>query len=203
MVGYPSFVPSTCFSHVVIVAHRVLHDSGRAGSPDEETTKYSKVLERMLKYTRVPIVIAVILIIIAASILNLSLLKAGVVVILAMFIYIACIAIFIATWYGERLVKNMQLGLWIAIASLPLYAVRVIYLMLVEFGDAKFDPVVGDPRYLIGLGFAMEVGIVVLLVMAGIAVAPLWSGTEPDRILPMTKPVSSGGIGNEGISSDR
>jgi hypothetical protein len=180
----------------VIVAHRVLRDSGRAGSSDEETTKYSKVLERMLQYTRVPIVFAVILIIIAGSILNLSLLEAGAVVILATFIYIGCIAIFIVTRYGERLVENVQLGLWMAIASLPLYAVRVIYLMLVEFGDAKFDPVVGDPRYFIGLGFAMEVGIVVLLVIAGIAVAPLRSGTEPDSILPMAKPVSSGGVGN-------
>jgi hypothetical protein len=145
-----------------------------------------------LQYTRVPIAVAVILIIVAGSILNLSLLKAGAVVILATFIYIGCIAIFIAPRYGERLVKNVQLGLWIAIASLPLYAVRVIYLMLVEFGDAKFDPVVGDSRYLIGLGFAMEVGIVVLLVVAGIAVAPLRGGTESDRILPIAKPVSSG-----------
>lgn len=127
----------------------------------------------MLQYTRVPIAIAVILIITAGSILNLSFLKAGAIVLLATYVYIASIAIFIALSHKEQLIRAAQSGLLIVIASLPLYAVRAIYLMLVEFGDVKFDPVVGDWRYIVGLGFAMEVGIVILLVVAGIAVEPL------------------------------
>jgi hypothetical protein len=143
----------------------------------------------------------VILIIIAGSILNLSFLKAGAVVLLATFVYVACIAMLIASRYRERLVKTAQLGLWITIASLPLYAVRVIYLMLVEFGDVKFDPVVGDWRFLASLGFAMEVGIVVILVVAGVVVEPLWVGREFAGRLPMAKNVQSADVNVKAVSS--
>jgi hypothetical protein len=143
----------------------------------------------------------VILIIIAGSILNLSFLKAGAVVLLATFVYVACIAVLIALRYTERLVKTAQLGLWIAIASLPLYSVRVVYLMLVEFGDVKFDPVVGDWRFLASLGFAMEVGMVVFLVVAGVVVEPLWGGRESAGRLPMAKNVQSADANVKTMSS--
>ncbi len=182
---------------LAIVADRAPNHSGRAGSSDRRTTAYPKCLERMLQYIRVPIIIAVTLIIVAASILNLSFLKAGAAVLLVTFIYVACVAILIAYRYRGRLVETAEIGLWIAIASLPLYAVRVIYLMLVEFGDIKFDPVVGDWRYLVGLGFAMEAGIVLLLVMAGIAVEPLRLREESDRTLPIARSINAAGLDNE------
>jgi hypothetical protein len=59
--------------------------------------------------------------------------------------------------------------------------------MLVEFSDTKFDPVIGDWRYLVGLGFAMEVGIVVLLVLAGIFIEPLQGRKESDRVTSMAQ----------------
>jgi len=154
-----------------------------------------------LQFARIPVVIAAILIIIAGSILNLSLIKAGVAVLLATFVYVAFIAILIAFRYRQRLVKTAQLALWIAITSLPLYAVRVIYLMLVEFGDVKYDPVVGDWRFLAALGFAMEVGIVVLLVGAGVAVEPLWVGREFTGTRAMARSAQSAGDNAKGVSS--
>lgn len=92
---------------------------------------------------------------------------------MATFIYVTCIAILIVSRYRQKLVETARLGLWIALASLPLYTVRVVYLMLVEFGNVNFDPVIGDWRYLAGLGFAMEVGIVILLILVGVVVEPL------------------------------
>jgi hypothetical protein len=145
----------------------------------------------MLQYIRIPIVVAVILVIIAGSILNTSFLKAGAAVLLAAYVYLVFTAIFIAFRYKDQLIETAQYGLWIALASLPLYGIRMIYLMLVEFGDIKFDPVVGDWQYLVGLGFAMEVGIVVLLVLAGIAIEPLQIKRESDRIIPLAKPINA------------
>lgn len=148
------------------------------------------LLERVIQYTLIPVLVPVILIIVAGSVLNLSFLKADAVLLLATFIYLSRIAIYIAS---SRLRHELnvagQRGLWILIASLPLYAVRVVYLLLIEFGDAKFDPIVGDLRFLIGMAFAMEVGIVVLLVAAGVIVEPFWGLT------PEAQVERSGGIG--------
>jgi hypothetical protein len=154
-----------------------------------------------LQYTRVPVVIAAVLIIVAGSILNLSYLKAGVVVLMATFIYLVCIAILAASRYRERLAMNAQIGLWIAIASLPLYTVRVVYLMLVEFGNVKFDPVIGDWRYFVVLGFAMEVGIVILLILAGVIVEPFWVRREFAESMPTARSGKSAEINLEGVPS--
>jgi hypothetical protein len=174
MVSFALLVPSISqpslhYKKLFLTAPSI---SGRAGLADG-TTSYPKFLGRILQYTRLPLLIAVVLIIVAGSILNLSFLKAGASVITATFIYLCGIAVFISTTrLRNQLNANAQRSLWIALASLPLYTVRVIYLMLVEFGNVRFDPVIGDWRYLASLGFAMEVGIAVLLVMAGIAVEP-------------------------------
>lgn len=120
---------------------------------------------------------------------------------LATFVYVACIAMLIASRYREQLVKTAQLGLLITIVSLPPYAVRAVYLMLVEFGDVKFDPVVGDWRFLASLGFAMEVVIVVLLVVAGVVVEPFWVGREFAGRLPMAENVQSADVNVKTVSS--
>lgn len=150
----------------------------------------------MLQYIRAPIAIAVVLIVVAGSILNLSFLKAGALVLLATYVYVACIAIFIISRYQDRLVKSAHLGLRISVASLPLFAIRVVYLLLVEFGDIKFDPVVGDWRYLVGLGFTMEVGIVFLLVTAAIAIEPLHIRRDSEKTLPLARPINSARVGH-------
>jgi hypothetical protein len=183
------------------VADQARDYSGREGSSDNNTTMYPKFLERLLQYTRILVVIAAILIIISASILNLSYLKAGATVLLATFVYVTCIAMLIVSRYRQRLVKTSQLGFWIAIASLPLYAVRVIYLMLVEFGNVKFDPVIGDWRYLAGLAFAMEVGIVIFLIVAGVTVEPLWVRSEFDGSVPIARSGKSAEVDVKGVPS--
>jgi hypothetical protein len=165
----PQAASTPSFFHILTIY------SGCVGLEDQKRTSYPKLLERILQYTRLPILLAVILIIVAGSVLNVSYLKAGAVVLAATFIYLSCTAIVILV---SRLRKVLSAagkrGLWLAIASLPFFAARVIYLLLVEFGNEEFDPVVGDWRWLVGMGFGMEVGIVVLLVAAGVALEGFW-----------------------------
>ena len=116
----------------------------------------------------------VILIIVAGSILNADLFKTGAIIIVVTFVYFACITMFILTtrhisqldWSGQR-------GLRLTIATLPLFAIRSVYLLLVVFGPVKFDPVIGDWRFLVGMELAMELGIVILLMLAGVVAQPL------------------------------
>ena len=78
---------------------------------------------------RLPIVIAVILIIVAGFILNLTIFKVGVLVLLGAFIYLAALMIWIA--FGNtrhKLNKAGQTGLWIAVCTLPIYVIRIVYL---------------------------------------------------------------------------
>ena len=186
---YMALIPSRIihFCFFMTVADRARNFSGRAVPSDKSTTSYPKFLEMLLQCTRLLVAVAVALIIVAGSILNLSFLKAGAVVLLATFIYVACIVMLIVSRYRQRLDMTAQVGLWIAIASFPLYTVRVIYFMLVEFGNVEFDPVIGAWRYLVCLGFTMEVGIVILLILAGVAVEPWWIGMKFDRSMPRAR----------------
>ena len=164
---------------------------------------YQKALEIMLRYTRAPILMAVILIIVAGSTLNLSFLKAGAILLLDTYVHLACVTTLITSRYRGKFTKPAQIGILAAIASLPLYGVRAVYLLLVEFAGVKFDPIVGDWRYLTGLGFAMEVGIVVLLVIAGIAIEPLHIGRGFGEMLPVAKPMKAADFGTRRVSYER
>lgn len=137
-----------------------------------------------MQYTRIPVLIAVVLFIVAGSILNLSYIRAGAMVLLVTFIYLSCIVILITYRCWNYLNKAAQKGLKIVMAALPLYAVRVIYLLLVEFGDIKFDPILGDWRFIAVMGLAMESGIVVLLITAGVVLEPLSVENRTNTILP-------------------
>lgn len=59
--------------------------------------------------------------------------------------------------------------------------------MLVEFGSIEFSPVLGDWRFLAGMGLAMEVPILLLLMAAGIVVEPLEIGSRRFLRLPMAR----------------
>jgi hypothetical protein len=134
------------------------------------------------------ILLAVTLIIVAGSVLNISYLKAGAVVLLVTFIYLACLITFISTQSRKsELDRCSQQGLWFVIAALPFCAVRAIYLLLAVFGSEKYDPVIGDWQFLAGLGFAMEVVIVIFLIIAGVTIRPLQGQSKDAARLPMAR----------------
>ena len=141
-----------------------------------------------MRLTRLPIIVAAILFDVAGCILNTTLLKVGGLVLLATFVYVGSISIFIfATSHKKLLHTSGQLGLRLTVATLPFYAVRVVYLVLVEFGSIKFSPVLGDWRFLAGMGLAMEVPILLLLMTAGIVVEPLEFGSRMFLRLPIAR----------------
>jgi len=142
------------------------------------------ILKRLLQCMRFPIIAAVILFMVAGCILNLTCIKVGAIILMVTFVYLVIIVKYILFRILHQLERAAQRGLWFVVATLPLYLIRVIYLLLVEFGSIKFDPLIGDWQYLVGMGFAMEVGIVVLLVMARIAIEPLAFGSKAARVPP-------------------
>jgi hypothetical protein len=153
------------------------------GREDTPPSSYP-ILKRLLVYTRFPILAAVILFIVAGCVLNLTCIKAGAIVLMVTFVYLVIIVKYIMFRILQQLDKAAQRGFWFVVATLPLFLIRVIYLLLVEFGSVKFDPIIGDWQFLVGMGFAMEVGIAVLLIMARIATEPLAFGSETARVPP-------------------
>jgi len=59
--------------------------------------------------------------------------------------------------------------------------------VLVEFGSIKFSTVLGDWRFLAGMGLAVEVLILLLLMAAGIVVEPLEFGSRRFLRLPIAR----------------
>ena len=55
-----------------------------------------------------------------------------------------------------------------------LYAVGVIYLLLVEFGDMESDPIVRDWRFVAIMGLVMQSGIAIRHITAGVVMEPSW-----------------------------
>lgn len=162
--------------------------SGHAGDKYSKNTVYPKFLGTLLRLTRAPIIASAVLFVIAGCILNTTVLKAGSLVLLAAFVYVAGISIFISvTGYKQLLHTSGQLGLWLVVATLPFYTVRVVYLVLVEFGSIRFNPVLGDWRFLAAMGLAMEVPILLLLMIAGVVVEPLEFGSQRFLRLPSAR----------------
>jgi hypothetical protein len=148
--------------------------SGVAGLEDRSQSLYPRAVKFAILLTRLPIVIAVVLIVVAAFILNLSLLKAGALVLFAAFVYLATLVLWVA--FGNvrhNLTKAGQTAIWIAVCSLPFYVIRVVYLLLIEFGSVRFSPIFGNWHILAGMGFSMEVVLIVLLITGGLFVEPL------------------------------
>jgi hypothetical protein len=73
-----------------------------------------------------------------------------------------------------RLPKNGQNAIWLIIAALPFYVVRLVYMMLADFSHGfKYSPAVGDWKLMVGLGFVMEIVIVCFLTAAMLVAQPI------------------------------
>lgn len=72
----------------------------------------------------------------------------------------------------------------VAETVIPFLMVRVIYLVLVEFGPVKFSPLLGDWRYQAGMAFVMEVAIMVLLIVGRAIIQPLTAWKDGEAALP-------------------
>ena len=126
---------------------------------------------------RVLLFVGVIIIIVGASILNLSLWKAGALILLVTFLGLGCIHISLLAhkrWHGT-LPKAQRTSLAIAATALPPLLVRAAYIVVIEFSqDGKLNPIMGDPAYLIGMGYAMELLVIIALLSAAVVSGELF-----------------------------
>jgi hypothetical protein len=76
----------------------------------------------------------------------------------------------------QKLTASGRKALFVAIAILPFLVVRITYLLLVEFGSVIFSPILGNWRFQAGMGFAMEVAIMILLIVGRTVMQPLVLG---------------------------
>jgi hypothetical protein len=127
-----------------------------------------------LNWTRLPIFIGIVLICVAGGILNTALLKAGAVMILVAFVYLVTILIVLSLngQYKDLPIEG-QRGVMLVVAALPFYVIRMVYMMLGDFGNVKYSPAIGDWKMAVGLEFVMEIVIVILLISAMVVVQPV------------------------------
>jgi len=136
----------------------------------------------MLEWTRLPIITAILPIMIAGCIVNMTYLRTGGIVLVAACLYLTVIVTVIVTVHLTRLPKAGQTGLCVVVAALPLYLVKVVYLPLSKFGSVNFSPAIGDWRMQVGMQFFIEISTVLVLTAANLVVEPIWGGNSMERL---------------------
>lgn len=93
--------------------------------------------------------------------------KAGVLVYLGSFVAVAALFGVVAT--QRQLVPRRESRLFLAVGiALPLIAVRVLYSIIVEFGnDKNFSPVGGSVGILVGMSIVEEMIVAIVYVIVG------------------------------------
>jgi hypothetical protein len=120
-----------------------------------------------------------ILIIVAASLLILTLFRAGAIVLLVGFACLTLLLLWLASGKATfTIAADGMKALRVAVATVPFFVIRQAYLLLVEFGSLKFNPVLGDWRYVAGMDLMPELSIMVILISAVCIVEPVTRGVR-------------------------
>jgi hypothetical protein len=97
------------------------------------------------------------------------------VAILAAFVYLVLIMVFLfISGHIKSLPREGRRGVLVMAAALPFYVVRMVYMMLGDFGNVRYSPAIGDWKMAVGLEFVMEIVIVALLMGTTILVQPVF-----------------------------
>ncbi|KAF1988997.1 hypothetical protein K402DRAFT_418832 [Aulographum hederae CBS 113979] len=138
-------------------------------------SKYPRAVVLALQCARIPILAAIVLFIVGGCILEPACFKAGAVLLLAALVYLILISGYMGFQiYGNFFSRRERKSLVILFATLPFFVIRIFYLLLVQFGPQQFNPLIGDWRVMVGMGFFSELCIVAGLMGAGIMVEPIF-----------------------------
>lgn len=159
--------------------------SGEAGEHGPGKSKYSKWMRFTLHFFRFPIFIAIVLAIVGRCVDIHPLGEAGSVVLVVSFAFVCGLVAWLAMKTRSTLPVAGHRGVLLTLLALPFLLVRVVYFMLLAYGPARFGPASGDIRILAGMGPAMEICIVVILLAARAVVEPIWT-TENKRLVEST-----------------
>ena len=133
------------------------------------------MVSKAIRWSTIPVLIAAIIIGVAGGLVNTTLVKVGAAIILAAFVYFVLLFAYIVLRSEiTALPENGRRAVWLMIAALPFYVVRLVYLMLADFGSVKYSPAIGDWKLTVGLEFLMEILIVILLQTAELIAQPLF-----------------------------
>lgn len=75
--------------------------------------------------------------------------------------------------------RNGKIALWLVVATIPFYGVRMADMLLDMFGIEEFNSITGSWKLLVGMSLAEECVILGLLIVASIVAQPL-SGPKSD-----------------------
>lgn len=107
-------------------------------------------------------------------------------VLTAAFIVVAVVHVFLLTKVARKdgaLDGTQGLCIGIAAASLPPLTVRAAYLIVIEFShDGKYNPITGNPAYVIGMVFAMEILIMSALLSATVISEDIFNMRAVDHV---------------------
>ena len=74
-------------------------------------------------------------------------------------------------------------GVLLILAALPFLAVRIIYLLLGDYGPPGFKQVIGNNRIAVGMRLLIEIIVVMVLFTARMVIEPIWSvGAGYERV---------------------
>ncbi|KIW02969.1 uncharacterized protein PV09_05630 [Verruconis gallopava] len=174
----------------------VLLKCGHVGLNQRHASHYPHLIKLLLQWIRLPIIVAVVLIVLAGSLVNITLMKSGACIILAIFAFLIAILLYLVlAGHFRTMPPAAQHALRCVAAAVPFYAVRITYMMLGNFGGIKYSPAVGDWKLAVGLEFVMEIAIVFLLITASLFAQPI-IGNRKDRRIELSE------IGSQPLKED-
>lgn len=160
--------------HEITLTHRPAH-SGQAGEYGPGNSKFSKKMCFTLHAFRFPIFIAIVLATVGGCIDIHPIGEAGSVVLVVTFAFVCGLVAWLAINSHSILPIAGYRGVLLTLFALPFLLVRIVYFLLLEYGQSKFSPASGNVGILAGMSLTMEILAVIVLLAARAVVEPIWS----------------------------
>ncbi|KAF7592233.1 hypothetical protein BBP40_000505 [Aspergillus hancockii] len=155
----------------------VMLRSGQTGRTGPGHSRYPKSIRFALHFYRFPVFIGIVLIVVGGSMDILACKIVGSVALVLIFAFGCGLFAWMAVAYRPILPKEGHRCILLVLTTLPLFVVRIAYMLLAQYGPSKFNPAVGDVGVMVGMGLLMELVIMVILLSARAAAEPIWGVT--------------------------
>ncbi|GKZ36316.1 hypothetical protein AbraIFM66950_007350 [Aspergillus brasiliensis] len=153
----------------------VLLRSGQTGRSGPGNSRYPKFTRFALHFFRFPVFFGIVLLIVAAGTGIRACALAGAIVLVLAF----ALAVFLTMWltigYRTVLPAAGRHCVLLVLCAVPMYTVRIAYLLLTEYGPARFKSGHEQVGVTVGMGLLMELAIITLLFAARAVAEPFWA----------------------------
>ncbi|KAE8352182.1 hypothetical protein BDV28DRAFT_149274 [Aspergillus coremiiformis] len=167
-------------SPLLIEASFLMLRSGQTGRTGPENSRYPKHILVTLQVFRFLVLFSIVLIVVGGSVENHACRVVGSVALVLTFAFGYGLFFFVAVAYRTILPRAGHRCVLIVLTALPFFVVRIVYMLLAQFGPSKFSSATGDGSVMVGMGLLMEILIIIILFSARAVAEPVGGEVSVD-----------------------